>query len=34
MRSLDPYEGGFGGAPKFPQPMTWTSCSRMAAHRR
>ncbi len=21
MRSLDPYEGGFGDAPKFPQPM-------------
>ncbi len=21
LRSLDPYEGGFGGAPKFPQPM-------------
>ena len=26
LRSLDPYEGGFGDAPKFPQPMAWTSC--------
>ena len=29
-RSFDPYYGGFGGAPKFPQPMTFDLLMRMS----